>query len=226
MTELALTLEHCETQIQSALDAAAEHFDVIGRNLRAVRDGELYKPQFSTFDEYVSERWGFTSNYARRLVAAAKVIENIQSVTRGTVEVDQPSSESQCREIAKSTSIPEKQAKIWSTAVAVSADGNPSSKVIRRAAEIVHVEPVVNVESAEIDAALREFVRLVEKLTTTGKRIQSAFDAKYVACAPMQSRRKKYTSRIEYLAERVELLREGIDTLAKEWAGTKRQVDE
>ncbi len=43
MSEVSLTLEQCEAGIEQALEAAKEHFAVIGRHLTHIRDNELYK---------------------------------------------------------------------------------------------------------------------------------------------------------------------------------------
>ena len=48
-----------------------------GAALRAIRDGKLYREQYASFGDYLSEKWGVTLKRAYQQIAAVAVIENI-----------------------------------------------------------------------------------------------------------------------------------------------------
>lgn len=68
-------LDHCEQKIARGL----ETFREVGEALMAVRDNRLYREQYETFEQYCSERWGFTPARASQLVDAATLVELISS---------------------------------------------------------------------------------------------------------------------------------------------------
>jgi len=81
----AITLDRCEAVIKSGL----EKFHEVGRALLTVREGELYRAEYKTFEEYCERRWSMSRNYGTRLMNAAQVMANLseaQSVPIGTVD--------------------------------------------------------------------------------------------------------------------------------------------
>lgn len=214
------TLAGCEAMIQGAIDAAKEHFAIIGSQLALIRDHVLYSED--TFEEYVAARWDFTKSYAYRLIQAAGVVANLEDE-----DVDEgPATERQARALADASDDPETQAEVWTTAQEVAQDPQPTSEQIETAAEIVETGSPVNHESIEIDEAIAAFVKLQKRLITAGQRIQVAFDAKVKACRAMESRRVKFRNLVDNLASRSDLLREDIKALSDKWTSTKKQVDE
>lgn len=212
------TLAHCEQQIQSAIDAARETWQMIGVQLRVIRDNELFPDK--SFEEYCDRRWEFSRAHAYRLIGGAEVVDNLSPMGGA------PATERQAREVGLASDDPGEQQQVWDTAKQIAGNDQPPATVIRKAAEIVRDATDGNPESIEIDAAIREFSKLVKKAIESGKRIQTAFNAKVGACQPMRNRKKKYDNRIDALSIQVDLLREHIEGLETEWAGTKKQVDE
>jgi len=214
------TLAGCEAMIQGAIDAAKEHFAVIGAQLTIIRDYELYGED--TFEEYVAARWDFTKSYAYRLIQAAGVVANLEDedVEEG------PATERQARAVAEASDDPETQAEVWTTAQEVAQDTQPTADDVATAAEIVETGTPVNHESIEIDEAIAAFVKLQKKLIKAGQRIQVAFEAKVKACKVMASRQVKFRNLVDHLASRADLLREDIEDLSAKWTSTKKQVDE
>jgi hypothetical protein len=66
----APSLEQLEEIITRNLPSKAQ-FIQAGEALKAIRDGKLFRPKFKTWTEYVKERWGFSRQYADRLIKAA-----------------------------------------------------------------------------------------------------------------------------------------------------------
>lgn len=62
-------LEECERVIARG----AQTFMEVGTALQRIRDGRLYLDTHENFPTYCKDRWGFSDNYAHKLVAAASV---------------------------------------------------------------------------------------------------------------------------------------------------------
>jgi len=99
----AAALAQCESRIDSVTRAA--YLDV-GLMLKAIRDRKLYKVQradavagrysFTTFEEYVEERWDMAYSRSAQLIDAAEACDKISTI----VEV-LPARESHVRELLK-----------------------------------------------------------------------------------------------------------------------------
>lgn len=74
-----LKLEECEEVISRGLKT----FNEVGEALLSIRDCRLYRPGFSTFEDYCRERWDLKERQAYRLMDAAKVMFNLQSCPIG-----------------------------------------------------------------------------------------------------------------------------------------------
>ena len=132
--------------IEAVIRRGQKTFVEIGAALATIRDERLYRSDFSTFQEYCKERWSWDSNYARRLISAAEVV---QSVPIGTV-----SSESQARELAKV-----EHSKREEVLAKAAESGSVTAKSIKAAAtpvpepeSKVEAAPVIEVQAAEVPA--------------------------------------------------------------------------
>lgn len=85
-----IALKDCETKIERGLKTFYE----VGASLLEIRNQKLYRGTHETFEDYCEERWGFSKRHCNRLIAAAKVAENLGPI--GPVP-----NESQAREIAR-----------------------------------------------------------------------------------------------------------------------------
>lgn len=112
-----------EAVIQRGIDT---FFDV-GRALIAIRDKGLFRGAHATFGEYCRERWGIGRNYAYKVMSAAEVVENLESVC--TIV---PSNEAQARPLTKLE--PEQQRRAWSDAVEYAGGDQPTAKQVEKAA--------------------------------------------------------------------------------------------
>jgi hypothetical protein len=86
----AAELVECETTIEAGLQTFVE----VGNALVRIRDGELYRGGYVTFQAYLQERWGFTMRHAERLMVGAEVVDSLRPIGR------LPSSEGVARELA------------------------------------------------------------------------------------------------------------------------------
>ena len=67
------TLKRLEEKIQAGLVQLMD----AGLALSAIRDQQLYREQFETFDAYCQARWKMTARRAYQLIEAAGVAENV-----------------------------------------------------------------------------------------------------------------------------------------------------
>ncbi|OWY65853.1 hypothetical protein B7486_39785 [cyanobacterium TDX16] len=106
--------------------------------LKLLRDLRLYRSTHETFEEYAKDRFGYNRAHAYRLINAATVLENL-SLTNRQEEMSpnwrqkMPSSESQCRELAKLSA--EKQPKAWKKVLSVSGDKAPTAQIVKTVVE-------------------------------------------------------------------------------------------
>lgn len=126
--ELAIDTEKRFNQLEKIIEKGMAHFVEVGTALMIIRNEKLYKDTFRNFEEYCQERWGFQRNYANKLIASAKVSENL-----GTTVPLKPTSESQTRPLTHLE--PEQQKEVWKKAVETA----PKGRVTAR-----HVEQVIN----------------------------------------------------------------------------------
>ena len=70
----ALELSSLEAKVERSLKAFWE----IGQALRQIRDRRLYRQDFSTFEDYCTNRWEMSRRWAYQLIEAATVYENVR----------------------------------------------------------------------------------------------------------------------------------------------------
>jgi protein gp37 len=93
----------------------------IGLELKAIRDGKLYatarsepvsrRYTFTTFEEYVEERWDITAQYANGIVRSAEAAEKLETIVSIL-----PARESHVRELLKIENDGDR-AKVWQSVV-------------------------------------------------------------------------------------------------------------
>jgi hypothetical protein len=123
-------LEKYEATIQSHF----ESFRLAGEALQNIRDSRLYRETHATFEDYCREKWEMSKTQANRLIAAAKVVENISSVA--PKEVTEHLTESVIRALA--TLDPKDQKKAFKQAVKdAPASTGVTAKIVTKAAHEV-----------------------------------------------------------------------------------------
>jgi hypothetical protein len=105
--EPEITLEELESVISQGLSMFAS----TGRALSVIRDRKMYLQVSDSWESYLSIRWKMGSDYALKLVNAAKICQELKDA--GLAE---PVRETQARELQKLE--PEARPQVWSEAVA------------------------------------------------------------------------------------------------------------
>ena len=102
--------QRAEQVIRTNLKAFME----VGGALVKIRDSRLYRESHATFEQYCKDKWGFSRNYANKMIAAAAVVDNL-----GTT-VPTPQNEAQARPLTKLPVI--EQAAAWTKATEIAKD--------------------------------------------------------------------------------------------------------
>lgn len=127
MFELTTQEETRKAQLEATIERGLQTFVEVGLALMEIREAALFRPA-QTFEEYCNQRWGWGRNYTNKLIASAKVVENL-----GTIVPILPATESQARPLAPLA--PDLQREAWREAV----DTAPNGKVTA-----AHVQAVVD----------------------------------------------------------------------------------
>jgi hypothetical protein len=114
--------------LERIIEEGLRTFTDVGSALLQIRDGKLYKPQYSSFEEYCRERWDMEHSHAYRLMDSAKVMANLKTSPIGEVL---PTSESQTRPLASLA--PEQQVEAWKEATTTAPKGKrPTSGLVHK----------------------------------------------------------------------------------------------
>lgn len=141
----AAELVHCETVIDEGMKTFVE----VGTALLTVREKRLYRAEHRTFEEYCRERWGMNRDYANKMISAAKVVGNLDTIV-STI----PATESQARPL---TSLPpEQQQEAWAKAVETAPGGKVTAAHVKSVvADMARAAATADAVSPEIDGVAR-----------------------------------------------------------------------
>lgn len=106
-------------ELESIVDAGLDSIGNVGQALFAIKDRELFKPQYATFGEYTEARWKMSGDYAERLIRAGVVVLKIKAA--GLAE---PTHTSHARALA--TVPDEAVTKVWQESLDA-VGGNPEA---------------------------------------------------------------------------------------------------
>lgn len=108
-------------------------FYEVGLALMRLNEGRLYAETHDTFEEFCRETFDMSRSYAYRLIAAAKVVENVKTVSPTG---DIPATESQARPLAE---LPEdEQAEAWQEAVETAPESGVTAEHVAEVVERRH----------------------------------------------------------------------------------------
>lgn len=103
------------TYHENVIEKGLETFIEVGQSLQYIRDNRLYRSDFTTFDDYMSDRWGKSRAWASNMIKSVDVINSLESVNPG---LQKPETEKVARPLAKLKNDPELMAQVWEEAVA------------------------------------------------------------------------------------------------------------
>lgn len=131
--ELLELLRH-EKTIARGLDT----FQEVGDALLAVRDGQLYRGKYGSFEEYLAQRWKLGARYGRNLMSAARTGRLLADARKDQPELPMPTSESQLRPLS---GLPEeKRVETYAAAARAAGGKAPTAKEVQSAKRKVQNE--------------------------------------------------------------------------------------
>jgi hypothetical protein len=114
------TLEHYEQIIAQGIQTFIE----VGRALKAIRDQELYRQNYQTFEAYMHDRWGMSRPRGYQLIGAAEVVDAVST----SVDIV-PVNEAQARPLT--TLSPEQQREVWQQVVETAPPSGITAKHVK-----------------------------------------------------------------------------------------------
>ncbi len=150
------TLTRCEAVIARGVQTFIE----VGEALAIIREGKLYRADFTTFEHYCRNKWGIGDSRARQLIGAASVAREIETVTNVTL-----SNEGQARAAAKVA--PADRPEVMVRAVEIAGDQPLAARHITQAAAEITPPPAPDLA----DILLRLDAHGYAKTTTRQKGI-------------------------------------------------------
>jgi len=163
-------VNHRLNALEKLIDTRRRSFYEIGKALREIRDGRLYRELlFDTFEQYVRKRWDMGKSYAHRLIEASRVIDNLSPI--GDVL---PENEAQSRILRRFK--PVDQRKLWRDFLAAGLELN-ASNIGRFAAKFANKEKaridLTTVVSPEFKAAVMAMLSQIGAAREDGWRATS-----------------------------------------------------
>jgi hypothetical protein len=139
-----------ESKIESHLEAISLGFYEIGLAFKTIRDEELYKEQYLSFQSFCeanNSKYRICYQVIRQYVTASEVIDILQD--SGFNGKKLPQNASLCRPLAKLKKVKEKMARVWSLALA-DTDDSPTASVVNRLV-LSAIKPAENYQYQEGD---------------------------------------------------------------------------
>lgn len=132
--QLSNSEEYELVAFEATIERGLQTFVEVGNALAEIREKRLYRAQYGTFEDYLTQRWNMTPQHAGRLISAAEVAGNLEPI--GSI----PVTESQARPL---TSLePEVQRAAWQEVI----DTAPNGKITA-----AHVEAVAQTYRTPIE---------------------------------------------------------------------------
>ena len=143
-------LRALETKIETHLSAISLGFYEIGLAFKTIRDEELYKEQYLSFQAFCeanSSKYRICYQVIRQYVTASEVIDILQD--SGFDGKKLPQNASLCRPLAKLRKVKDKMARVWGLALA-DTDDSPTASVVSRLV-LSAIKPAENYQYQEGD---------------------------------------------------------------------------
>ena len=128
MIKLAVQERARFAALEEVVEKNLRGFIEIGDALREIKESELFRDKFNTWEDYLNGRWGhaFSSRQqAARLMAASSVVENVQPTDEQRAQLK----ETHVRHLAKLE--PEAQREAFDKALDASTDGKLTEKLVK-----------------------------------------------------------------------------------------------
>ena len=118
-------------ELEQIIEKGLRTFIDVGRCFVEIKESGLYKEKYKTFEAYCDQRWGFSLNYAERLMRTVRTEDTLKkSMPMGT---ELPTNERQAREIDGLTD--EQKQEAWSESIKTAPGGVVTGAHVRATRE-------------------------------------------------------------------------------------------
>lgn len=188
-------------------------FIEVGFALEKVRDGKLYREEFSTFEAYCQKKWGFTRQYAGRLIDAAEVSKGLPEKCKLSLQ-----NPTHLNELSKAPEAHRNSIAMTVIDEAKKTGKKPTAKLVKAAVEAASAEPEMpepkDIPDEIQNAPAAKPVPILPALSTAPKNVlftPARFEIELKAlesrvnelCGENQSEREKYGAYANALTARL-----------------------
>ena len=121
-------------ELEQIIEKGLRTFIDVGRCFVEIKESGLYKEKYKTFADYCDQRWGFSLNYAEKLMRTVRTEEVLKKSTR--VPEILPANEAESR--ALDTLTEDEKREVWSKSVETAPGGKMSAPHIRATRELLY----------------------------------------------------------------------------------------
>jgi hypothetical protein len=142
-------------ELEEQIEKGIKTFITVGEALAEIRDSQLYRVSYESFEAYCLEEWDMSRPRVYQLIGAAIVAKTVST----TVDIPAPTSERQARPLTK-LATPAQQREAWQEAQEIAGDAPVTAKHVEVAvervqsgepkAERIHFKPSNGMQYAEL----------------------------------------------------------------------------
>jgi hypothetical protein len=101
MSEELTTVESKRlAQLESIIERTRKPFIEFGKALLEIRDSKLYRPRYSTFEQYCQGRWRFGRRYVNQVIRSSQAVLQLEDTQNLGTMVPKIQTERQARALA------------------------------------------------------------------------------------------------------------------------------
>ena len=175
MSDMSNIEIHRLERLEDTISKGLRSFLAVGAALAEIKEQQLWRFQYGSFEEYCQERWQFSASRGRQLVAAVEACATLPH------EMPKPQNAAQASVLAKVDD--DIRSEVWSMAIQSANDHGrhaPTTKEVKDAASRLSANPSSSKGAAEmalVDPKFRELLDhlrksadIVDELSRTGAR--------------------------------------------------------
>jgi len=154
------------SELEGVISRGLQTFVEVGHALKEIRDSKLYREEFTTFEKYCKDQWGWSRIRAHQLIDGATVSDEMLTIVNKT-----PATESQARELGRIKD-PDERNRVWVNIIETHKPEEITAKVIREAVEESQTIPIVArvVQNPDVGVANKAHILALEGLRSTADR--------------------------------------------------------
>ena len=178
--------ENILAQLESIIERTRKPFIEFGKALLEIRDSKLYRPQYSTFEQYCQGRWRFGRRHVNQVIRSSQAVLQLQDTQNLGTMVPKIQTERQARALAD---VPkdqrpevlkeaEKSGKLTARSITEAAEKIVKAEVIERDHE-GHQIPLPAQDTWNRRHEVDEFLQHLSKIKSWAEKLQKSSDRFY-----------------------------------------------